>query len=950
MLDVFMDSVKKLLKSRLFPISIIFLALLSIIVYRLFVLQIVQGTTHAEEFEYKQTKQREIKSTRGNIYDRNGVLLASNMLSYSVTMVDSDEIKSNEQRNEIIHNLIKIIEANGDSIYSDFYIISTGEDEFEFNISGPALLRFKKKVYELVNESGELTEAQKNSSAKDIYEFLRKGTGNNYTKMFDISDDYSVAETLKIMNVRYALYCNYPKFLQITIASAICDKTVAAVLENSSRLPGVEIKQETHRVYHDSLYFAHILGYTGKISAEELDALDDTTKYYNSSDVIGKNGLEKEYEAYLGGKKGIETISVNMYGKVTDILERKDPVAGNDIYLTIDAELQKATYHILERRIAGILIDKLQPDLNYGTKGESASKILLPVYEVYFALINNNVIDISVFNDNDATATEKQVYQKYSSDLNQVFSQLDELLSLDNTITNDKAGEMEEFLDYFYDVIEDKGILLKDSIPEDDEKLKAYLNDKLPLSTFLQYALTKNYINQETLQVELEYNTMEELYQKLIDYTKEILIKDSTFNKKIYRNLVFSYKLSGTEICLLLFDQRVLEYNEEDIYKLQNNELSPYNFIKSKMESLEITPAMLALEPCSGSVVITDVKTGDVLVMVTYPSYDNNKLANKVDSSYYAKLLDDKATPLNNRPLTQRMAPGSTFKMVTSVAALEEGVITPEDEIRDLGIFDKVALPAKCHIYPRSHGSVDIVNAIKVSCNYFFYEIGYRLSLDNNNEYSEQLGLDKLKKYASLFGLDTTSGIELYESKPNVSDSDSVRSSIGQGTHDYTPIQLSRYVTTIANRGINYNLTLLNKITDKDHNVIIQKTPVIYKDLTYIKDSTWDSIQKGMYMVVNEPKGSVYDIYENLGVTVAGKTGTSQISKVDPNNALFVSYAPYENPQISVTAVIPNGHTSGNAAELAKDIYKLYFGLEDKNEIVEGDAVRPGHNISAFSD
>jgi penicillin-binding protein 2 len=336
--------------------------------------------------------------------------------------------------------------------------------------------------------------------------------------------------------------------------------------------------------------------------------------------------------------------------------------------------------------------------------------------------------------------------------------------------------------------------------------------------------------------------------------------------------------------------------------------------------------------------------------MVTYPSYDNNKLANKIDADFYNWLYTDNADPWMNRPTTQLTAPGSTFKMVTAVAGLEERVVDPYEKILDLGIFEKISLPAKCHIYPRSHGAVDLSNAIKVSCNYFFYETAYRLSIDGNSEYNEKLGLSKIKKYASLFGLDTLSGVEIGEAMPNVSDKDAVRSSIGQGTNLYTPVQLSRYITTIANRGINYNLTLLDRIISKDGNIILKKEPEVYKDLTDIKSSTWDAVRKGMYMVANEPRGSVYELYGNFGVTVAGKTGTSQISLSKPNNALFVSFAPYEKPEIVVTVVIPNGHTSGNAAETARDIYRLYFNLGDDENLVSNEAVLPENDIAAFSD
>jgi penicillin-binding protein 2 len=139
---------------------------------------------------------------------------------------------------------------------------------------------------------------------------------------------------------------------------------------------------------------------------------------------------------------------------------------------------------------------------------------------------------------------------------------------------------------------------------------------------------------------------------------------------------------------------------------------------------------------------------------------------------------------------------------------------------------------------------------------------------------------------------------------------------------------------------------------DKDGNIKLQNSATIYKDLTDINPAYWDTVQQGMYSVVNVPGGSVYNsgVYRNFGITVAGKTGTSQISKVNFNNALFVSYAPFENPEISITTVIPNGVTSGNAAELTSDIYRLYFHLQNPETLVEKEASLPENNIAAFSD
>ena len=189
--------------------------------------------------------------------------------------------------------------------------------------------------------------------------------------------------------------------------------------------------------------------------------------------------------------------------------------------------------------------------------------------------------------------------------------------------------------------------------------------------------------------------------------------------------------ISGTQLCLILYDQGVLEKDEAQIAALSNGSASAYNFVREKIKSLEITPAQLALDPCSGSCVVTNVKTGELLALVSYPGYDNNRLANSVDSEYYSSLSNNLSLPLYNHATQQKTAPGSTFKMVTATAGLTEGIISPGTTILDKGQFEEVANGPKCWIYPSSHGSINVSEALRDSCNYFFYKVGYDLSMVN---------------------------------------------------------------------------------------------------------------------------------------------------------------------------------------------------------------------------
>lgn len=941
MFDIFLDNVKKLVKSRIFPITIIYLVLFVIVIHRLFVLQIIEGPTIQAANDTKSQTTREIDSPRGNIYDRNGKLLATNSLSYSVLLTDNTSIKTMKQKNAIIYQMIKLIEKNGDTLDNQFFIKQNDQGKLEFTVDDKALLRIKKNVYTYLNNKKELTTEQKKATAEDVYNFMR--TGGEYRKqttMFDIDDSYSVEDTLKIMSIRYLLLCNYPKYMSITIASNVNNKTIAAIEENSAELIGVEVRQKANRVYQDGIYFSNILGYTGVVSAQEYDDLKK--KDYNLSDLVGKTGIEKTYEDVLRGKKGSEIVNVNSYGKVEEIKSKKDPVAGNDVYLTIDADLQKATYRLLERKLADILLEFITNSMSYGTKGESDKNILIPIYEVYNALIKNNIIDINHFTADDATALEKQTYEKFKNKRVDVINQLNSNLKMDSTTPNKNAGDMEDYLDYFYTVMVNESLLSKD-IPSDDPTLNDYKNGKISLSKLLQYALAKNWVDLDKLDVGNKYYSTEELYQKLIDYTENLLKKDSTFNKKIYHDLIFSYKLSGKEICLLLFDQGVLKYNESEINKLSSGSISPYSFIRGKINSLTITPAMLALEPCSGSVIVTDPTNGDVLAMVTYPSYDNNKYSGKIDTNYYNKIYNDLSFPSMNRPLMSRIIPGSTFKMVTAVAALEENKVSIYDNIFDQFEFEKTSPHAFCMHH---HGTVNVVDAIKVSCNYFFYEMGWRLN-GNSGSASKTLGINKLKKYATDLGLNEKSGIELGELKPQMSTVDAVRSAIGQGTNYFTPAQIAKYATTLATRGTSYDLTILDKVANSQGKLIKDNKAKVSHKATDISQSTWNAVMQGMYNVANETSGTGYNYFHDFGVKVAGKTGTAQINPYHPSNALFVSFAPFDNPNTSVTVAIPNGYSSAYAAALAKNVYSYYFKYEKLDDLMKN---KGGKKPSSYVD
>ena len=942
MWDDFLDWLKNALNSRFVPLLFIYFALFSIILIRLFNLQIVSNDSLVTTPEEEVTKIRELKATRGRILDCNGVVLAENRLSYSVILEDSEQLNTNEEKNKLIYTLIKILEKNEVELANDFFLQLDLNGNVVFKEDGDAQLKFKRDVYSL-RSVDELTQEQRDASAMEVYEFLKTGKGSTYTSMFGISDDYALEDAIKIMQIRYYLMLNkYERYKPITIATNVDKDVVAAVNEYSSDMPGVSILTETYRYYNESEYFAHIIGYTGLISTEKMNEYNeglskDALPIYSATDQIGKTGLEESMEEYLRGTKGFEEVILNGKSQVTGVKSTTEPVAGNDVYLSIDSTYQKAVYTMLEKELASILLSKIINAKKVGTY-ESASDIEIPVYDVYFALIENGIIDITRFNLDSASQLERNIYQKYLKEREKVFKELKFVMDTNNPVAGkDLSDDMLEYTDYIYQFLKSKSVIITSEIDTSDPIYKGYYAKTVSLSEYLQHAFTKNWIDLNKLNIDDEsFYSTEELYEVLLDYTFEKLASDTNFADFVYKILIQTDQLRGYQVCQLLYIQNVIPMNKETYVKLENGSLTAYSFIMSKIKSLEITPGMLGLDPCSGSVVMTDVNTGRILAMVTYPSYDNNMLANTIDAQYYSKLLKNESDILINRATQTNTAPGSTYKMLVAIAGLEENEINSAEKIYDARVFDKIEGSApKCYV-STSHGNVNVVNAIGVSCNYYFYELGYRLSMDSSGRYFSKIGLEKIKKYAQMFGFSEKSGVEIYENPPKISDQDSVRSAIGQGNNAFAPIQISKYVTAVANGGTVYKYTLIDKITDIYGKVIVDNAPTIANKVN-IKSSTWNSVHQGMWTVVNGPKSSIKDLYAGMDLTVAGKTGTAQQVTTRPSHALFVSYAPYENPEISVTSVIPFGYASYNAAELTSNVYKYYYKLEDTDSLIDGE-------------
>ncbi len=333
----------------------------------------------------------------------------------------------------------------------------------------------------------------------------------------------------------------------------------------------------------------------------------------------------------------------------------------------------------------------------------------------------------------------------------------------------------------------------------------------------------------------------------------------------------------------------------------------------------------------SGAAIAIDVKTGGVLAIASFPAYDPVTYTEN-----YNELLKDKTNPLFNRALNGAYTPGSTFKPLTAIAALEEGVVTPTSTINCEGVYKYYApsYQPTCLIWKsgKTHEHINVSEAIGVSCNYYFYEAGRRV------------GIEKIGEYARAFGLGEKTGIELSEATGIVAGpqyrekldmqwypGDTLQAAIGQSDNMFTPAQLASYIATILNKGTRYSLHIIKEVREYDTDrVVYLAKPKILSEIK-IKDSTFEAVKDGMRRVTDD--GTASAVFEDFPIEVGGKTGTAEVSQ-GSDNVLFVGFAPYDNPQIAVAVVIEHGASSRYAAKVGRDMFASYLGLNEVTDSI----------------
>ena len=653
-----------------------------VLIVQLFNLQIVNGKEYRETSNTRLSRETVIKAARGSIKDRTGNLLVTTKMGFNIELYKT---KINTTTlNKTILNTIKILENNNDKYINNLPI---SIEPFKFTIDDEESQVNWKKENDIKEDA---------TPEQCFYELKEK---------YKIEQD-NILEVYKIMVVRYEISRNgYSSIRPVTIAKDVSRESAVKLGEQSIYFPGISATNEPMVSYPSGSLASHILGYVGNITETELDGREDT---YGINDVIGKVGIQYVFEEYLRGKDGIKQLDMSVDGTITDEYITQEAVAGSDVILTIDANLQAAT----EKALA-------------------------------------------------------------------------------------------------------------------------------------------NHIKK---------------------------IASGGFSKRS--------------------------------------------------------------DAKAGAAVVMNVKTGEILAMASYPDYEPELFVNGISQ----KKLDEynKGDNIFNRAISGVYAPGSTFKMITAIAGLETGVITPTEKINDIGVYKKAHEPA-CWIwnsYGMSHGWLNVTEAITHSCNYFFYEVGYRATIDN------------IAKYAKYYGLGEKTNVELpMEEKGIVATRDKAKergdewqigetlsAAIGQSYNSYTPIQMAKYISMLANGGEPIDVTIVKSINDVNGNQVSKEDITKFvnaklgltkekKENLNIKKENIDAILKGMKGVTSEEGGTAYSTFANFNIELGGKTGSAQTDVQGKINGWFVGFAPYEEPEIAVVVLVENAGSGSYTAEVARDILQEYFGM-----------------------
>ncbi|MCL2350755.1 MAG: penicillin-binding transpeptidase domain-containing protein, partial [Defluviitaleaceae bacterium] len=628
--------------------------------------------------------------------------------------------------------------------------------------------------------------------------------------------------------LRSALYLQRWNVAQVGLAVDISRQTVAALEEFGHALPGLYVAYDYLRYYPQGRYMTNIVGYLARISPANLETYGHLG--YTATDLFGAMGAERAFEHELRGTRGETTLELDNNRRRVGVVGHTAPIAGQDIFLTVDSVLQRNIYYIIEGHLADILLTRLR------------AQGLVFAREVLDSILrSNNINSLLIMNTEDA----------------------------------------EEF----------------------------------PAS----YAV-RNFV----------------LTNGDIDSNVDATRFRTNLNNFIGDNILSGH-ISTTTMFDIMAEQGIIEFAPYESAQLRAGQLSASAFLIRLVENRQLTPQIINIDPATASVAISCVHTGGIIAAVNYPTFDgNNFLPHRRDNAYINHLNVDRSNPQFPRAFMETQPPGSTFKMVTALAGLSQGVITPQTRIFDRVVFRDAGWPYLSCM--GSHGSINVVDAIAVSCNYFFNRVAFNLGGRRTQE-----GMAALNYYMRALGLGEPTGVEISEARMfmpspqwriddgragNWTDGNTIQLSIGQGYADFTVLSMAKVMATLATGGTRMQMHLLNRMVDANGNVT-PHVPVIEYQLP-IDTLHVEAIHRGMREVVTRGTGA--NIFRNFPMEVAVKSGTAEVSGIRMSHSSYGGFAPYRDPQIAIYTIVPHGdtpHLRGSSGHVTRDVLAEFFGLNN---------------------
>ena len=442
------------------------------------------------------------------------------------------------------------------------------------------------------------------------------------------------------------------------------------------------------------------------------------------------------------------------------------------------------------------------------------------------------------------------------------------------------------------------------------------------------------------------YNQNDIIGKSGIEYVFEKYLKGTDGVKQIDMNVdgtitdeyVSKEAVSGSDV-ILTIDSKLQAVTEQALAD-NINKIANHGF------SQENNPAD------AGAAVVLNVKTGEVIAMASYPDYDPSAFVNGIDTNTWNYYINGDTKPLENKAISAMYSPGSTYKMVTALAGLETGTITPKTKINDTGVFRKYNSSWKCW-NRHGHGYLNVSQAIEHSCNYSFYDLGDRLGIDNLAKYSYYLGLGHktgIELKGEIDGVLASNEIAKQENRV-WNPGETISAAIGQSYNTFTPLQMAKYVAMIANRGKNLDVTIVKSIINPDGSEVSRDEYESYvneklglqqenvEEMSF-KEENIEAILEGMRGVTSESGGTAYSTFRNFNIEVGGKTGSAQTGVQGKTNAWFVGFAPFDDPEIAIVVFVRNGGHGSYTAEVARDIIAQYFGM-NTNQVTENTTAIP---------